>query len=34
MAVLLLVVSVMFSLLYWAAPNVRQPGFRWLTPGA
>jgi membrane protein len=23
----------MFSILYWAAPNVRQPGFRWLTPG-
>jgi membrane protein len=23
----------MFSLLYWAAPNVKQPGFRWLTPG-
>jgi membrane protein len=23
----------MFSILYWTAPNVRQPGFRWLTPG-
>jgi membrane protein len=31
--VLLVVVSVMFSILYWASPNVRQPGFRWLTPG-
>jgi membrane protein len=31
--VVLLVVSFMFSLLYWAAPNVKQPGFRWLTPG-
>jgi membrane protein len=31
--VLLLIVSFMFALLYWAAPNVRQPGFRWLTPG-
>jgi membrane protein len=31
--VLLLVVSFMFSLLYWASPNVRHPGFRWLTPG-
>ncbi len=31
--VLLLVVSFMFSLLYWAAPNVRHPGFRWITPG-
>jgi membrane protein len=31
--VLLVVVSVMFSVLYWAAPNVKQPGFRWITPG-
>jgi membrane protein len=31
--VLLLVVALMFSILYWAAPNVKQPGFRWLTPG-
>lgn len=31
--VLLVLVSVMFSLLYWACPNVRQPGFRWITPG-
>jgi membrane protein len=31
--VLLLVVSFMFAFLYWAAPNVRQPKFRWLTPG-
>ena len=23
----------MFSILYWAAPNVRHPGFRWLSPG-
>jgi membrane protein len=23
----------MFSILYWAAPNVKQPRFRWLTPG-
>jgi membrane protein len=30
---LVLVVSVMFSILYYASPNVRQPGFRWLTPG-
>ncbi|MBV9921926.1 MAG: YihY/virulence factor BrkB family protein [Pseudonocardia sp.] len=21
------------SLLYWACPNVKQPGFRWITPG-
>ena len=31
--VLLLLVSGMFAVLYWAAPNVRQPGFRWITPG-
>jgi membrane protein len=31
--VLVLIVSTMFSVLYWAAPNVKQPGFRWLTPG-
>jgi membrane protein len=31
--VLVLTVSIMFSILYWAAPNVRQPAFRWLTPG-
>jgi membrane protein len=31
--VLLLVVSFMFALLYWASPNVKHPGFRWLTPG-
>ena len=31
--VLLLVVSMMFGLLYWAAPNVRHPKFRWVTPG-
>ena len=31
--VLLLIVSCMFALLYWAAPNVRHPKFRWVTPG-
>jgi len=31
--VLLLVVSMMFALLYWAAPNVKQAGFRWVSPG-
>ena len=31
--VLLVVVSFMFALLYWAAPNVKQPGFRWISPG-
>ena len=31
--VLLLFVSFLFAVLYWAAPNVKQPGFRWITPG-
>jgi membrane protein len=31
--VLVVVVSLMISLLYWAAPNVKQPGFKWITPG-
>ena len=31
--VLVLVVSLMISLLYWAGPNVKQPGFPWITPG-
>jgi membrane protein len=31
--VLLVVVSAMFALLYWAAPNVKHPRFHWVTPG-
>lgn len=31
--VLILVVSFMFTILYYASPNVRHPGIRWLTPG-
>jgi membrane protein len=31
--ILLLIVSFMISLLYWACPNVKQPGFPWVTPG-
>ena len=31
--VVVLIVSLMFSILYYATPNVRQPGFRWVTPG-
>jgi membrane protein len=27
------VVSLMFSLLYKASPNVKQPAFRWVSPG-
>jgi membrane protein len=31
--IIALVVSLMFSVLYFAAPNVKQPGFRWITVG-
>jgi membrane protein len=31
--VLVIVVSFMFALLYWAAPNVKHPKFRWVSPG-
>jgi membrane protein len=31
--VLLVLVALMLALLYWACPNVRQPGFRWISPG-
>jgi membrane protein len=32
--VLVLLVALMVAILYYAAPNVRHPGFRWITPGA
>jgi membrane protein len=32
--ILVIIVTVVLALLYWAAPNVEQPGFRWLTPGS
>lgn len=32
--VLLAIVVTVFALLYWAAPNVKHPGFRWVTPGS
>jgi membrane protein len=31
--VLVMIVSFMFALLYWASPNVRHPGLRWVSPG-
>jgi membrane protein len=31
--VLLLIVSLMFAILYYASPNVKQAGFRWVSPG-
>lgn len=32
--VLVVLVALMVALLYWAAPNVRGGGFRWLSPGS
>ncbi|MEO3812064.1 YihY/virulence factor BrkB family protein [Sphaerisporangium sp. B11E5] len=32
--VLVIVVTLVLALLYWAAPNVSHPGFRWVTPGS
>jgi membrane protein len=32
--VILLVVITMLALLYWAAPNVKHPRFRWISPGS
>ncbi len=30
---MIVVVMLMLSILYWAAPYVKQPGFRWITAG-
>ncbi|MEU8956546.1 YihY/virulence factor BrkB family protein [Streptomyces sp. NPDC048518] len=32
--VLLILVTVMIALLYWATPNAKVRGFRWITPGS
>jgi membrane protein len=32
--VMAVLVSLAIALLYWVAPNVRQPGFRWFSPGS
>ena len=32
--VILVVVMTMFAILYWAAPNVKHPRFRWVSPGS
>lgn len=32
--VLLILFSLLIAVLYWVAPNVRQPGFRFFTPGS
>ncbi|NUT19868.1 MAG: YihY/virulence factor BrkB family protein [Hamadaea sp.] len=31
--VLVVLVALMFAILYWASPNARQGGFRWISPG-
>ena len=31
--ILVVLVSLAFAVLYWVSPNVKHPGFRWLTPG-
>ena len=31
---IILAVMTMLALLYWAAPNVKHPGFRWISPGS
>lgn len=31
---LVILVMVMIAILYWAAPNVKGRGFRWVTPGS
>ena len=31
--VLVVLVSLMFAILYWASPNARHGGFRWVSPG-
>lgn len=32
--VIAVVISLLFALLYWAAPNAKQGGFAWITPGS
>jgi membrane protein len=32
--VILLTVITMFAIIYWAAPNVKHPRFRWISPGS
>lgn len=32
--VIVVLISLLFALLYWAGPNVKHGGFRWITPGS
>ncbi|GAA2365907.1 hypothetical protein Cme02nite_30850 [Catellatospora methionotrophica] len=31
--VLIVLIALLFAILYWASPNARQGGFRWISPG-
>ena len=31
--VIALIVSQIFAFLYWISPNVKQPGYKWISPG-
>ncbi|MQA95363.1 MAG: YihY family inner membrane protein [Streptosporangiales bacterium] len=31
---IVVIAGLVLAILYWAAPNVRHPGFRWVTPGS
>ncbi|WP_407924578.1 YihY/virulence factor BrkB family protein [Catellatospora vulcania] len=31
--VLVVLIALLFAVLYWASPNARQGGFRWVSPG-
>jgi len=31
--VILIIISLLFAILYWASPNARHGGFRWISPG-
>jgi membrane protein len=32
--VLIILITIMIAILYWATPNVKVRGFRWVTPGS
>jgi membrane protein len=32
--VVIILISLLFAVLYWAAPSARRGGFRWITPGS
>jgi membrane protein len=32
--VIVILISLLFAVLYWAGPNVKHGGFKWITPGS